>query len=180
MELKTRYMAAKLFLDFIRDFSRLNEEQLSEVRKLMQETVSGVMNEMLNLAQAPSQRSLPNSEAGSPTDKVQSPAHPYSKSIEELASMNNRVGQMLSSLMGTVSTEDVIYQRINHIVQSFQTFNTTMRQFVADFEGSMSPENVTQAKNVMLTQIYRTYTTEEERSIFHRIFGKPKKAKKAA
>ncbi len=166
MEGKNALVASKLMLDFIRDFTKLNETQLLAVRQLMQETVGQVMQLVMDINSVTDAQS--NDQSKAVVDR-------FTKGIEAVTLQQDRVGSLVSSLMGSVSSEDIINQRISHVHFAVECLNNALAQLINDFDGFLTQEKINQLRNTVLTQVYTKYSTEDERHIFHEIFGRPRR-----
>lgn len=179
MENRARFLVSKAVLDFLRDFMRLNEALLTSTRALMKDTVSQAMEIVMSAGTVSNEESKALQFAqGSDLQQI---ANLFSKDVEAVCAADKRLGQLLSSLMGVVSTDDIIQQRLSHVLFGVRRFNSAL---VAMIQGqqAMTIENVANFRNVVLSDVYRAYTTNDEREIFHQIFGRPKrnKAREAA
>lgn len=172
MESKNAFVASKMMLDFIRDFTKLNEAQLLAVRSLMQDTVGQVMQLIMDI----------NSIAeGSMVSEPSSQAivERFTKGVETVTLNQDRISVLVSSLMGSVSSEDIIHQRISHVHQAVGSLNNALIHLIQNI-GSITPDRISDLRNMVLTSVYTSYSTEEERHIFHGIFGRPRRKTSAA
>lgn len=173
MESKNAFVASKMMLDFIRDFTKLNEAQLLSVRRLMQDTVGQVMQLIMDI----------NSVTDEPTatkDNSEIVVERFTKGLEAVTLKQDRVGALVASLMGSVSSEDIIHQRISHVHFAVECLNSALAQLISDFDGFLTPDKINLLRNIVLTNVYKNYSTEDERQIFHDIFGRPRRKAEAA
>lgn len=177
MENRARFLVSKAVLDFLRDFMRLNEALLTSTRGLMKDTVSQAMDLVMSAGAVPTAGGVA-SHLAEEAD-LQQIASPFSKEVEAICSADQRLGQLLSSLMGVVSADDIIQQRLNHVLSGVRHFNAALIAMIQDKQ-TMTLEGVTSFRNRVLSDIYRTYTMNDEREIFHRIFGRPKRSQEEA
>jgi hypothetical protein len=103
----------------------------------------------------------------------------YSKHLEAVSRLDADLQSLISRVIGSVSADDVIAQRLNHIILSLQFLQAEMAEFLVDHKAQCTPGGIKAFRNRVLTQVYRSYTAEEEKEIFHRVFGQPRDAKKA-
>lgn len=99
----------------------------------------------------------------------------FSKQIEAVSTMEEDVRELLFFIMGAASINDVIEQRINHMIFSFKKFNELLVTIINDMEDRITIDDIKLFRNKILTSVYLSYTTEDERKIFHKIFGLPVK-----
>lgn len=174
MENRARFLVSKAVLDFLRDFMRLNEALLTSTRALMKDTVSQAMDIVMSAGSVPNEEGKAR-QLGDASDLRQI-ANLFSKDVEAVCAADARLGQLLSSLMGVVSTDDIIQQRLNHVLLGVRRFNSALITMIQGKE-AMTIDDVASFRNVVLSDIYRAYTTNDEREIFHQIFGSPKRNK---
>lgn len=104
----------------------------------------------------------------------------FSKQMEAVSGLENDVKSVLVSIMGALSMDDVIAARLDHLVIALNAFNLGLSKILENYESSMSPIVIQEFRGVVLTQVYRSYTTEEEKEVFHKVFGVPKTRNKAS
>ncbi len=104
----------------------------------------------------------------------------FSKHLEAISMLDNNLQKLLSNVIGAVSLDDVIAQRLSHVIESLQTLRVALTQFLEDYQNECRPGRVKLLRNKVLTKVYLSYSSEEEKEVFHRIFGHPKTAAKAS
>lgn len=98
----------------------------------------------------------------------------FSKEMEAMSNLDGEIKGLLLCVMGSVSNDDVVKQRLDHIIYSLREFNKAVEKVIEDNASQMNSKNVQTVCATLMTQIYRSYSSQEEREIFHKIFGKPK------
>ena len=207
---KDAFIAAKILVDFIRDYTSLAEQQLLSIRTMMEETVQDIMTTIHNMSSVSdlkrdeASQVLVRSEKGDTFEKsstriseertvlqnandaqrrhvlenqLRRAGGVFSKHMEAISSLDKELQGLLLRVTGTVSMDDVMGQRLNHVIASIALLNAGIVELLSDFERFRNPAEVKAFRNRMLTQVYRSYTAEDEKQIFHRIFGQPKEAK---
>ncbi len=104
----------------------------------------------------------------------------FSKNLEAISMLNTDLQKLLAQVIGAVSLDDVIAQRLSHVIESLQTLQSALAQFLKDYTSECRPERVKLLRNKVLTKVYLSYSSEEEREVFHKIFGHPKSTSKAS
>ncbi|SME87713.1 hypothetical protein [Pseudobacteriovorax antillogorgiicola] len=102
----------------------------------------------------------------------------FSKHMEALSTMDTDVQDLLVKVVGSVSMDDVMAQRLSHVTQSIHLLRAGLSKVVNDHRVFSTQSSVKQLRNEILTEVYRSYTAEEEKQIFHKIFGQPKVSNK--
>jgi hypothetical protein len=98
----------------------------------------------------------------------------FSKEMEAMSTLDDEIKGVLLCVMGSVSNDDVVKQRLDHIIASLQEFNRVVGKVIEGYATEMNLKNVQGICTKLVTQIYKSYSSEEEREIFHKVFGKPK------
>lgn len=196
MTARDRFPAAKILVDFMRDFTLLQEQQLVAVRRMMVQTVDNVMTSVHQLSDASDIKKRQANEilakkATQESDETFSSAVPdlsqdtledelrrtgsrFAKHLEAISTLDDAVKGILLQVVGVLSSDDVIGQRLQHIKSSLQEFNSGMSSFLEDPLHLQNQERIKKLRNEILTNVYLSYTSEAERMTFHRIFGHPK------
>lgn len=104
----------------------------------------------------------------------------FSKHLEAVSRLDADLQGLISRVIGSVSADDVIAQRLNHIILSLRYLHEEMAEFLVDHKSQCTPDGVRAFRNRVLTHVYRSYTAEDEKEIFHRVFGQPRDSKKAS
>ncbi|MFY7927995.1 MAG: hypothetical protein ACOVS5_03915 [Oligoflexus sp.] len=104
----------------------------------------------------------------------------FSKHMEALSRVDSDLQALVSRVIGSVSNDDVMAQRLNHITQSLHELEKELTELLANHKSYLTPEAMKKFRNKVLTSIYLSYTSEEEREIFHKIFGHPKELKRVS
>ncbi|MBC7660399.1 MAG: hypothetical protein H7249_11925 [Chitinophagaceae bacterium] len=103
-----------------------------------------------------------------------------SKHLEAISMLDHNLQKVLADVIGAVSVDDVIAQRLDHVIQSLQTLQKALAYFLNDYQKECTPDRVKHLRNRVLTEVYLSYSSEEEKEIFHKIFGLPKVNSKAS
>lgn len=104
----------------------------------------------------------------------------FSKHLEAISMLDSNLQKLLSDVIGVVSLDDVIAQRLSHVIESLQTLQGALTHFLKDYKNECRPERVKLLRNKVLTKVYLSYSSEEEKDVFHKIFGHPKTSAKAS
>lgn len=104
----------------------------------------------------------------------------FSKHLEAISMLDANLQKFLSDVIGAVSLDDVIAQRLTHVIESLQTLQEALSGFLKDYKTECRTERVKLLRNKVLTKVYLSYSSEEEKEVFHRIFGHPKTSAKAS
>jgi hypothetical protein len=116
----------------------------------------------------------PDSEAL--RDKLRRSAGLFSKHMEALDTLDTELQGLLLTMMGLLSRDDVIAQRIEHICGSLNAMQASLSYLLIDFQARCKAGEVEKFCNDMQAYIFKTYTMEEEKNVFKEIFPDFRKA----
>ena len=108
-------------------------------------------------------------------DKLRRNAGLFSKHMEALGTLDDDLQEMLMTMMGMLSRDDVIAQRIEHVAQGLQAMQMGLAYILVDFETRCREADVDKLAADMKQFTLRSYTMEEERKLFIAAFGDLKK-----
>ncbi len=207
---KEVFQASKILVDFLRDFTSLSEQQLLSCKKMLEGIVEQVMRSMTELNDESARKVKAAKDFVSHEGEIKSSLEKkdsdiaqvsensetirrlvleskllrssgtFSKNLEAISMLNTDLQKLLAQVIGAVSLDDVIAQRLSHVIESLQTLQSALAQFLKDYKSECRPERVKLLRNQVLTKVYLSYSSEEERDVFHKIFGHPKSTSKAS
>jgi hypothetical protein len=211
---KDAFQAARILVDFIRDFTLLTEQQLMSIRHMMEETVQEVMSSVNIMSSKADEKrhqasgvlvqdhdteefrysatriqeeveqfkAVENGERRREflENQLRRAGGVFSKHMEALHTMDTELQEILFKVMGAVSMDDVMGQRLSHVIGAIHVLQNNLSDVISNYEKYLNTRDVKNFRNRVLTEVYRSYTAEEEKEIFHRIFGYPKEAKTAS
>lgn len=216
MESKDSFIASKILVDFLRDFTLLTEQQLVSIRMLMEKTVADVMDSVTSMSQVADEKKLKANEvlikdkrtqdfvsssskelekdevnilsSGSNDsrrkdyleNKLMRTGGLFSKHMEAISGLDRDLQNLIAKIIGAVSVDDVIAQRLSHIIASMNQLQVELGVLLANYKKNSRADAIKLFRNRVLTQIYLSYTSEDERLIFHKIFGHPKEIKRVS
>ncbi|HYX34031.1 MAG TPA: hypothetical protein VE954_13035 [Oligoflexus sp.] len=216
VESKDSFVASKLLVDFLRDFTLLTEQQLVSIRMLMEKTVADVMDSVTSMSQVADEKKIKANEVLikdkksqdfvsssskelekdeiailAPTsndslrkdyleNKLMRTGGLFSKHMEAISGLDRDLQNMLAKIIGAVSVDDVIAQRLSHIIAGMNQLQVELATLLANFKLNARVESIKLFRNRVLTQVYLSYTSEDERLIFHKIFGHPQQIKRVS
>lgn len=203
------YLAAKILVDFIRDFNLLTELQLLEVRHLMRQTVEGVMETVSEMSECADSKNREAHEilrknkdgdefvpcffsemnegawmAQSQEQRIEllearirRSGGLFSKHMKAIHLLSANMQELVLSVVGSLSIDDVLGQRLTHAMASIRLLNKALSEVISNFETYQHPQEVKVLRNKLLNAVYTSYTSEDEREVFHRVFGRPRNAR---
>jgi hypothetical protein len=95
----------------------------------------------------------------------------FSKHMESISTLDDSVQALLMAMVGNLSNTDVIQQRLDHISLMLSSVNLGVGNVLVDPEVRLTPGIITAFKHDLLRLVYKSYTIEEERASFKKIFG---------
>jgi hypothetical protein len=104
----------------------------------------------------------------------------FTKHMEALSTLDSELRDLLFGMMGALSGDDVIRQQLDHVIQGVESLSAALAGIVTHPESTFTTKAVDTIKGRVLTDLYTSYTSESEKEIFHRVFGKPVGVRKAS
>ena len=98
----------------------------------------------------------------------------FSKRMEALTMIDQDASEAFLKLVGALSSDDVIKQKIEHICQSMQALEAGLASTINMKESPFTFQEIHTLQNDILTYTYGIYTTETEKETFRSHFGTPK------
>lgn len=102
--------------------------------------------------------------------KVRRSAGFFSKHMEALETLDGSLQEMLLSMMGQLSRDDIISQRIEHVLMSLQGLQTSLTYILTDYENRCRDGEVQKFIDDLKAYTLRSYTMEEEKKAFYDVF----------
>ena len=182
-------------MSFLGEFSRLLDEHIGTVRSLLLVTVdqamSGVMqinaaaDKKLKMADevlvkdaasefvSKSAKDL-DSSFKDPAEKIKHVNESLSTHMEGLGNLDESVRGFLFSIMGGLSIDDVVRQRLEHVSASLQAMQTGVSAVIEKYRTGekVSEQFVDNIQVEMMRAMYKSYTMEDEKKIFAKVFGR--------
>ena len=94
------------------------------------------------------------------------------ESIGRLAKLDDSLSTSVFSIVGALSSEDLIAQRLEHTILSLKSLQTGLSFILIDYEERCRSEEIERVVKSILTYTFKQYTAEEEKARFRAIFGK--------
>lgn len=152
------------------------EVLLEDVQKLADELIDGVYREVEG-AESDQPRLNPESVTSSkPEILIQNRLNRFNvrldDSKERLNLLDTQLNASVMRIVGALSAEDLIAQRLEHTILSLKSLQTGLSFLLIDYEERCRADEIEKVTASILTYTYRQYTTEEEKTRFNAIFGK--------
>ncbi len=104
----------------------------------------------------------------------------FSKHMEAMSTMENELKDVLFNMMGALSTDDVVGQRLEHISLAIHALRVGLSYLLINFHERLTVADVDQFMSDLLAYTYKQYTMETEKELFKKTFGSIPQKKKAA
>ncbi len=163
--------------------SKIMDSVQNEVNEIMEMAASGGTAAVPTLAAVPTKTgsstvftAVNGNEGG---DKLRRGSGLFSKHMEAMETLDGDLQGMLISMMGALSRDDVIAQKIEHVVTALNAMQTSLTYLLTDFEERCKESNVERFTKELKTFVFRSYTMEDEKKIFYNVFPEERPAKSA-
>lgn len=145
------------------------DQQSKELFDSIQNSVDQVFNEAKGLA-ATDASQLSSSLVD---DRLRRFGGQFSKHMEALSTLDKDLSNLLLNMMGALSNDDVIRQKLEHLLACVHALQVGLSYVLLDFGQRISLKEVQALKADLLTYTYQLYSSEEEKELFCEIFGSP-------
>lgn len=159
-----------------RSFEKPHEDQLKAI-EISQNRVSRIFEEAKIILGNDTQKPSPQreSQCEEPVEKLEEELRRstslYTKHLESIGILDSEVEQYLFMIMGKLSADDVISQRLHHVVESIRAMTTSLSYVLIDYTQRCSPQEIDKLKKDLLSFTYDTYSMEAERKCFEDHFS---------
>lgn len=186
--------AVRELLLFVGDFSRLIDRQVSDTRAIMVKTVDEMMasvnqinsaadfklkkaDELLvkdkgaNAFESKSVRDVDTRHTET-AQRIKAINETISTHMSGLGHLDDSVRSVLFSIMGALSVDDVVRQRLEHVTASAHAMDDGIKLIVQEFaKGTLSVATANTVKNQLAQKMYKSFTMEGEKAVFKRVLG---------
>lgn len=96
--------------------------------------------------------------------------------MNKLNQLDDSLKNLLLGIMGALSTEDVIAQRLDHIIMALKVLQTGLSYVLIDYNSRSNLKELEKVTADIKSYTYKQFTTEEEKLDFQLYFPDTKKA----
>jgi hypothetical protein len=112
-------------------------------------------------------------------EKMRRSAGLFSKHMEAMETLDDDLQGVLLNMMGMLSRDDVISQRVHHVIMAMNELQTGLTHMLADVETRCTKGELERFIGDLKSFVFKTYTMEEEKQTHYQVFPKDRKVKKA-
>ena len=94
----------------------------------------------------------------------------FKSHMSSLKQLDAKLHDLLMKMMGTLSTDDVVGQRLEHISSAIKILNQGLVGLVSSFDDKFKLEYIKKMTNSLETKVFKSYTMEVEKKIFTKVF----------
>ena len=146
----------------------------------MQQSTDDIFEQaMQSLATSPN---VDPQSSGTTTDKgaeIRRMGGLFSKHMESMSLIDDSVKEIVLGMVGSMSNNDVIKQRLDHSTVSLRALHFGLANILVDLDGRLKADVIREFKENLLEYTFKSFTTEGERNAFKTIFGPPPSILKA-
>lgn len=118
---------------------------------------------------AESNQKIPDAESGAPQN-VNEAGGKFKSYMSSLNQLDGKLQHLLLVMMGTLSSDDIVGQRLEHVNSAIGFLNKGLVGLVGGFDDSFNHENIKKLTQDLQTKVYKSYTMEVEKEIFSKVF----------
>jgi hypothetical protein len=94
--------------------------------------------------------------------------------MDGLSQLDDSLKTLLLGIMGALSSEDVIAQRMDHIIMSLKMLQTGLNYILIDYANRCTPTELSKVTQDIKSYTFRQYTSEDEKREFYEFFPEAK------
>lgn len=132
--------------------------------------ISSIQDSVDAILQSVSQGGVTTEEKLKDNDAERRLVGRFSKHMEALSTLDGDLQDFMMVIMGALSNEDVISQRIEHVARSLNALKLGLAYVLVDIDSRFTFEGIQKLKRDMLSYTKRQYTTEDERILHEKWF----------
>ncbi len=149
---------------------------IEDVQKFADELIDGAYRELHGSGQAENRDLGPEMVTSStPEMVIRNRLNRFNVKVDDalgrLDNLDNLLSQQVLGIVGALSSEDLIAQRLEHTILSLKSLQTGLSFLLIDYEERCREDEVERVTKSILTFTFRQYTTEEEKNRFREVFG---------
>ena len=91
--------------------------------------------------------------------------------MQHLTNLDAKLQDMLLTMVGTLSTEDVVGQRLSHAISAIGYLNRGLVGLVGDFDSKFKIEHIEKMTRSLEKKVTKSYTMEAEKGVYEKVFG---------
>ena len=109
-----------------------------------------------------------------PAAKVKLVNETLSTHMTGLSNLNDAVRGFLFAIMGGLSMDDVVRQRMEHLTVSLAAMRDGVQKVIDEYSATakVSDEFILSVQHEMLVKMFKSFTMEDEKKVFNKVFGK--------
>lgn len=90
--------------------------------------------------------------------------------MAEFGVLGEHVGDILVSILGNLSADDIVGQRLSHVGQAIDKLNEKLDILFENMD-LMNPAEIGRMRRELLERMYKSFTMEEERAVYNLFVG---------
>lgn len=194
-------LAQKELISFLSQYSGMMVEHLNQVREIMAQTTEQVMNGVSDISDTRERKKkmaetilVKKSIGSSSQDKIQGSddtfqaivskddggstdavpvAQQLKQHIKSFESVDDRIEEILFTMIGSLSADDVVGQRMEHINKALKDLSNELSAIIGTQTALNFKTNEIDAfKDRIFNTMKKSYTMEEEHKVMEKVFSK--------
>jgi hypothetical protein len=183
-------------MEFLAQFSGLLNQHITTVRGALLETVDQAMSGVMALNAAADHKIKKADEVlvkddakfvsksardvdgtfSDPSAKIKNINETLSSHMAGLGNLDESVRGFLFAIMGGLSIDDVVRQRLEHVSTGLVALQKGVGEIITKYNAGekITDTMISQIQHEMMEKMYKCFTMEDEKKIFDDVFGKVK------
>ena len=98
----------------------------------------------------------------------------FMNDMKSVKNLDDDLQHFLLGMIGALSSEDVIAQRLDHVIMAMKVLQTGLNYVLIDYDNRCNPTELEKVTTDIKNYTFRQYTTEDEKNEFLTFFPKEK------
>lgn len=90
--------------------------------------------------------------------------------MTSLDNLDSKMQDLLITMVGALSADDVVGQRLEHISSAIHTLNHGLSEVIGDFDNKFKLNIINHINKELQKKVYNSYTMEAEKSVFKKVY----------
>lgn len=142
----------------------------SEMNKEKKDTFTEVSSKDIEKAEHVQLKKEIAQGAGGISQNMKDAGGQFKSHMSSMKQLDAKLQNLLMTMMGTLSTDDVVGQRLEHISSAIKILNKGLVGLVSGFDDKFKLEYIKKMTGSLETKVYKSYTMEVEKKIFSKVF----------
>lgn len=103
-------------------------------------------------------------------NRIQRFSQRFAREMDDLKTNDTKLSELIMGIVGALSSEDVMAQRIDHSILGLKVLQTGISYVLIDYETRCTVDHIAKIKSDMCLYMFKQYHSEEEKQEYYKFF----------